>query len=255
MKLNETTRRTSGFSDKYAAFRHVVSLFSGLPALRGLWTANHFATNGDWEDWTKYDLMLTANGAPSFTYDGLTSYWSLDGAADYFSRANEAALDITGTEAHLAAGARGLTLGGWYESVDDTPAAVESYMTKMAPAGNFSYTLAHTVAGAVDFAISDDGTNFDSVVSTATTSGRSFVCGRFDPSTEVAVWVNNVKAVVVAGVGASIFSGNGPFQISGWGGANNLFTGAVFIAFLCAAALPDDMIGALFQQSRALYGV
>jgi len=252
--LNEMTRRVIGFADKYAAFRHAVSAFSGLPGLRGLWTMADYDVNGNAEDQTNYDLLLTRNGDPYYNYLGLFPYVDFDGTGDYLARADEAALDITGTEAHLYDDLKGLTMGGWFWFRDDTPAAIEYFMSKMGAAGNYSYRLYHAVDGSIRFGISDDGTNFDSVTG-GTTNGWTFAVGRFDPSTEVAVWVNNVKAINVVAIGASIFSGNGPFQISGLNGGGGLMDGRASIAFLCSAMLPDDMIGALFQQSRALYGV
>ena len=254
--LNEMTRRVIGFADKYAAFRHVVSAFSNLPGLRGLWAASNFDTSGNWEDSTNYDLLLSRNNA-YFAYDGLVPYAYCDGSGDYFTRADEAAISITGAEAFIADEMDGLTLGGWFRSDDDTPAATEHYMSKMGASGSYSYYLSHDTDGTVDFGISDDGTNLDWVSSTATTSGWTFVVGRFcdnDAGEEQAVWVNNVKATDTTAM-ASIDDNGSSFQISGQNGANDEFTGRASICFLCAAALPDDMIGALFQQSRALYGV
>ena len=121
-------------------------------------------------------------------------------------------------------------------------------------AGNYSYYLGHTTSGTVTMGITDDGTTFDTVTSTATTSGWTFAVGRFDPSTELAVFVNGVKAVNTSSIDASIYDGNGNFNIGAWAGSL-LLTGDASICFLCAAYLSDDMIGALFQQSRALYGV
>jgi len=261
MKLSETGRRTISFPDKYAAFRHHVSLFSSLPGLRGLWTANHLAANGDWEDWTKYDLMLTANGTPGFNYsNNLATYISFDGANDYFSRADEAALDITGTESHIDTAAQGLTVGGWFWSSD---AANAQYLaSKLGAAGNYSWDLAFRadVAGdPVRFEVTDDGTVLTAVDSAGTmaTSVWSFVVGRYcdnNAGEELAVFLNGVKTTGVAAE-ASIFSGNGPFEVGSGNGGTGKFSGAIAVVFLCAAALNDDMIGAAFQQSRALYGV
>ena len=257
--LRDTTRRVIGFPDKYAAFRHVVSLFSFLPALRGLWTANHHATNGDWEDWTKYDLLLTAVHAPPFNYGNLEPYFGFDGTNDYFTRADDAATSITGTEAHIANAIKGLTLGQWFFTSDLTTS--QYIMAKLGAAGNYSYGL--TFQGAVagdpmNMLISDDGTNVDDVASSnAVSLNWNFTVGRFndnDAGEELAIFLNGVKTTDTT-ARASIFDGNGAFTVGSAQGGLSPLVGGISIAFLCACALSDDMIGALFQQSRALYGV
>ena len=262
MKLNETTRRVVSFPDKYAAFRHQVSLFSGLPGLTGLWTASHLDPTGDWYDWTKNDLTLTANGTPGLNiHNNLVPYVTFDGATDWFSRADEAAISITGSETHIDVAVRGLTLGCWFYSTDAT--AHQQLISKWsAGAGNYSYLLAYEGAGpdALRIQISDDGTNTDWVDSsdTVTTSKWQFAVGRFndsDTGEELAVFLNGVKTTDIT-ARAAIFDGNAALGVGARGdGGYGLLTGRESIVFLCAAALPDDMIGALFQQSRALYGV
>ena len=259
--LRDTTRRVIGMSDKYAAFRHHVSMYMGLSGLVGLWTANHTATSGNWYDWTKNNLELTVNGSPEQSHDGLKSYILFDGATDYYSRADEAALSITGTETRIYAGIRGLTAGTWFYSTDAT--AYQFLISKLsAAAGNYSYDLGFAGATAGDpvrFWISNDGTNSDNVVSsnTAAASRWHFAVGRFDDNqtgAELAVFLDGVKTTA-ATARNSIFDGNGAFEIGAGLAGLGLLTGRMSVAFLCAAAENDDMIGALFQQSRALYGI
>ena len=260
MKVNETTRRVIGFSDKYAAFRHLISLFSGLPGLTGLWTAGHLDPTGDWYDWTKNDLTLTAAGTPELNYDGLIPYLTFDGANDYYTRADDTATSITGTETYIDAAIRGLAVGNWWYSTDAT--AFQCLTSKFAAAPNVSYHLGfqgNAAGDPVRFLISDDGTNQDSVVSsnTATTSRWHFSVGRFndsDTGEELALFHDGVKTTA-ATARAAVYDGAAAFEMgSGQGGLYKL-TGRLSVGFLCAFALPDDMIGALFQQSRALYGV
>jgi len=107
--------------------------------------------------------------------------------------------------------------------------------------------------------MSDDGTNSDSVDSSniAMAYRWHLAIGRFnddDTGEELSVFLDGVKTTA-ATARASIFDGTAAFEVgSGQAGGSKL-TGHISIGFLCAAALPDDIIGALFQQSRALYGV
>ena len=260
MKVNETTRRVIGFSDKYAAFRHLISLFSGLPGLTGLWTAGHLDPTGDWYDWTKNDLTLTAAGTPGLNYhNNLVPYVTFDGATDYFTRADEAATSITGTESHIDAAVRGLTLGAWAYPTDVT--TTNHALSKWAAAADYSYSIhfAGSVAGdPVRFYITDDGNNGDFVDSaTYAASAWHFIVGRYndnDTGEELAIWLDGVKTTA-ATARASVFDGAADFCIGAAAGGGGKFAGRVAVGFLSCVACSDDMIGALFQQSRALYGV
>jgi len=260
MKLSETGRRIISFPDKYAAFRHHISMYMGLPGLRGLWTAGHTDTAGNWYDWTQNALTLTLTGAPAETYTDLRCYFSLDGTNDYFTRADDVATSVTGSEGYIDFPYRGLTLGNWWYSTDAT--AFQCLMSKFAAVPNVSYYLAFNGSGAGDpvrFRISDDGTNADGVESSNTAAANQwhFTVGRFkdyDAGEELAVFLDGVKTTA-ATARAAIYDGVSAFEMgSGEGGLYKL-TGRLSVGFLCAFALPDDMIGALFQQSRALYGV
>jgi hypothetical protein len=255
--LNELTRRVIGFADKYAAFRHAVSAFSNLTGLRGLWTMAAYDGSGNAEDHTNGDLQLTRNGDPTYGYDGLVPYVALDGTGDYFNRADEAATSITTTDGYSSA--PGLTLGAWIYGSD--PDSSQMVLAKITNAPSYSYYLAYRGDVAVDpmeFLISDDGTNTDVVRSSAYASTNwHFVVARFcdaDTGAELAIFVDGQKNTAST-ARASIFDGAQQFCLGGYEGGNDLFNGRISLAFLCAAALPDDMIGALFQQSRALYGV
>ena len=259
--LRDTTRRVISFPDKYAAFRHVVSAFRGLLGIRGLWTMADFDVNGNAEDLTNYDLLLTRNSHSLVTYNlynSLVPYVDLDGAGDYLSRADEAALDILGTEAHLDADWRGLTVGGW--SWFDNLTRTEGLLSKWNDSGvnQRSYLLLKdTATDRLRFLVSTDGTAVVNVTSSVvpTASKWHFTVGRFDPSAELAVYVNGVWTVNTTGIPASIFASTADFHIGRYDGTPDYLDGRQSISFLCAAYLSDDAVGALFQQSRALYGV
>lgn len=246
-------RYESAFAWSRAASLHLL-----LPGLRGFWPMSAFDSSGNAQDQSGHAHHLTYNGNPQYTFRALHPYIAFDGAGDYLARADEADLDITGTEAYVVAAARGMTQGGWFY-FDNAASGNERIMTKRGDASNISWFMGRIAAGVAVFAVTSDGTagTLASVSSTATVGAGAwtFIAGRFDPSTTLDVWVNGAQATNAAAIPASIFSGNGPFQVSGYNGATELMTGRAALCFLCAAALSDTQISSIFNATRALFGV
>lgn len=248
-------RYESGF-----AWRTACSTILALPGLRGFWPMSAFESGGNCFDQSGNGRTLTYNGNPVYNFDGLAPYIRFDGTGDYLSRADESGLDITGTETYVAAGHMGLTIGGWFRPEDTTNA--QSILTKYGAVGNYSYALnlfGHVAGDPVDFRISDDGTNTSAVTSTSgyTANEWYFIAGRFndaDTGAELAVWLND-ELTTAATARASIFSGNGPLNISGQNNGTALYTGRASLCFLCATALADATVWAIYQQTRALFKV
>jgi len=231
-----------------------VGNFLALPGLRGFWPMSAFDSAGGAQDVSGHGHHLTYNGNPTYNYSNLVPYIDLDGTGDSLSRADEADLDITGTESYVAASVRGLTFGGWFWIDSFTP-VVNALMMKWPAGGNLSYAL-FEAGGLYYFIITGDGTTQVTVTSaTATTGAWHFIIGRFIPSTELNLFDNGVKSTNVAGIPASVYSGNGALYI-GWDQADNSYLdGRAALCFLCATWLSDAAIAALYQQTRMLFGV
>lgn len=240
------------------AWRTACSMFQALPGLRGFWPMGVVAGGGEARDQSGLNRILSYNGNPVYDYDGLIPFIRFDGTGDYLSRTDEAENSITGTESYI--GTPGLTLGGWFRPEDD--ATAQSLISKWGGVGNYSYSLSLQggVAGdPVYFTMSDDGTNTSSVASTTGYSASTwqFVAGRFNDSNtgeELAVWLND-EMTTAATARASIFDGNGDFNISGQNSGSNLYTGRASMCFLCACALDDATVWAIYQLTRALFRV
>lgn len=254
------------------AWANACSMIQQLPGLRGFWPMSAVTSAGNAIDQSGHGRTLTYNGNPVYGLDlttarSLAAYIRFDGTGDYLSRADEADLDITGTETYFASAAssagarRGLTLGGWFRPEDTTNS--QHLISKWAQVvGNYSYALILDPTGApdtVDFYISDDGTNFDNVSSASGYSADTwqFMAGRFndgDTGAELAVWLND-ELTTAATARASVFSGNAALAVGSQTGGANYFTGRAGLVFLCASALPDVVLFALYHQTRALFGV
>jgi hypothetical protein len=176
----------------------------------------------------------------------------------YLWRADEAGLDILGTESYVDSAYRGLTFGGWF--YHHGVAATQGLASKWTAAGNQrAYLLEFLLGvGAYRLEISNNGIAAvvvtDAVVGLPSVDTWYFVVGRFDPSTEIAIFVNNNKTTNVAAIPAALFNSSAQFQIGAFEAGMNLLNGRVSMCFLCAAMLSDSIIGALWHQTRNMFG-
>lgn len=233
-----------------------ISAFSLLPQLRGLWAMSTVNEGGNVYDFSEQDRVLSDNGNPTYNVDGLAPYIELDGVGDYLSRVDEAGLDITGTESFVHPDIQGLTFGGWYW-FDNALGNLETLISKWAGVGQYAYRLIRVAAsGFIRLQLSGDGTAVDVATSTIAPDVDTwfFAVGRFEPSTELAVFLNYTKYTNTVGIPASVFNSNADLQIGASLAAGRL-TGRASINFLCAAYLSDTIIRTIFQSTRALYGV
>ena len=243
------------------AWVNAVSAFLLLPGLRGFWPMSSISNAGNAYDLSGQGRTLTYTGNPLYNVVGLAPYIDLDGAGDYLTRADEADLDITGAATVLATDLRGLTMGGWFWIDSLAPGADDAFIGKWNTVGDQrSYLLNFTDASnSVSFSVSSLGTAVTVVTVTSaaiTAAAWHFMVGRFDPSTEINVWVDNVEVVNAVGTPASIYSGTANLNIGAHSnGATGLLDGRASLCFLCAAFLPDAHIKQLWEQTRALYGV
>lgn len=241
---------------------NIVSLLRMIPGLRGAWVASGFDSAGDIPDVSNQGRTVTKNGNPLFSFEGLAPIVTLDGTGDYFERADEAGLDITGTETDVASAKRGLTIGGWFR-----PSDLTNYQFLMSKwntgTNNESYALWYRIAGGPPgnnfvFSITTDGiTDFyiDSSDYTIAMNNWYFIVGSFDPSTSLNIYVNKTKSSVLVGVPASIHSGAADFLIGDSDDLGVEFWGDFSFGFLSAMFLSDTVIYNLYHQSRALFGV
>ncbi len=247
----------SDFQGRYEpqfALANAQSLFTSLPGLRGLWFMSGTDSNGDVFDISGVGKTLTNNNIVTFDNDSLVPYGQFIRAnSKYLERVDEADLDISGTEAFIVD--NGLTLGGWFRH-DSTGAVAQGYLTKWGDTPNSAYFLIKNTNEQVVFSMSDDGTNVSNVFSAVITAGVwRFCVGRFIPSSEVAVFVNNVK-VTAATARASIFNSSANFRVGSTNAVTTRFLdGRAAFCFLCASALPDFMISNLFHQTKAMFNI
>ena len=246
------------------ALARVISMYKALPGLVGFWPMSAVRRDSATEqarDVSGAGYHLTNNNAAQFGYADYAPYCAFNGTTQYLSRADGGAgnwADIIGTETSVAAAARGLTMGCWF-NFDAVPAADKYLMAKLSGgAGNFSYFLRGNNDGRIRGGVSVDGTNIVArsyAATNITASTWIFSVMRFDPSTSVTVWYNSNNEGNRTSVPAAIFDGSADFTIGARHAGNSPMAGKIALGFLCMAQLDSFTIFALYQLSRALFGV
>jgi hypothetical protein len=234
----------------------LVAPFLALPGLRGFWTFGAFTSGLNAIDLSGHGHDLTDNGWPEYGYDGVVPYVELDGSGDYFSRTDEADLDIIGNETYILDEARGLTMGGWFQF--DVVAGPQQYFyMKYINGANGSYGLfkqnaASTVRGII---INGGAGTYSGTGITIEVDKWYFIVMRFTPLTEVKLWVNSTVDTNTTAIPATIDNSTAPLTIGADGLGNYEMTGLASCCFLCCEALSDGTIGSLLQQTRGAFGV
>lgn len=251
-------RHEPNFSISQSLSQHI-----NIHGLRAYWPLIDAAPGVNYYDLGGQSRTLTATGnvfvrewATAQNHIGC-AYFS---GAQYLSRA-DAGFDVVGNETQYTAAYRGLTLGGWFQFAG-AAAAIEMLMSKYNDGGanQEAYALYRLATGELRFNVSTDG--FTNVIATTTATYAAntsyHVVARFDPSTELAVFVNGEKvASTVAGIPATLWTSTANFAIGASftaGAAGNYFTGRARDCFVSANYLEDVYIRMLYQQTRAMFG-
>lgn len=236
--------------DPGTAWGDIASMHLLLPGLRGFWPMSARDENDMAIDIAGAARHLTNNGTTPWEISGLRSYPVFNGSSQYLSRADEAGLDITG----------GLTMGCWVY-VDDLPGSEAGVIGKYGAAGQRSYVIRLSSTGTFIFGVTNNGTAETSVTSAVrAVDNWYFVCARYRPSAELALWVNSVKVTNTTSIPASLHSGTAAFEIGAYNGAANYLDGRVALAWLCGDALyqsgyDDVIIETLYHLTRPMFGV
>jgi hypothetical protein len=243
------------------AWFHAMSMYRTLLGLRGFWPMTVANITPVYQDYGEFDLDLSVTGEgndPLLALHDLAPYVVFDVEESHnLFRADEAALDIVGTEGFIHDTYKGLTIGLWCWFTDATN--LEGLMSKWSASLQQSYRLYKLANDKLQFDISSTGANTFSVTSTnAVAAGEwLYVVGRYDPSTELAIFVGDdnvlTKDTNVTSIPASVWSGTANLTF-GLTNASDYHGGRQSFDFLCCAALPDYLITQLYLHSKAMYG-
>lgn len=263
------TNLAGDFQPRYEpnfAWKSLISTTLALPGLRGAWCASNASEGGDMPDLTGQGRELSYQGDPEFGHENLISYVYYDGTGDYHDRADEAGLDIIGTETYIEAGSRGLTLGGWwYVEAFDLVEQAGLIAKWDIPTNGRSYSLYVRVPAneCPGFAVSTDGINSVIVSGQAiTVQTWFFAAGRFNPGTETDVWTGGIlqgetastfnQDTLAVGIPATLFNSDTSLDIAALDGAY-CFDGKMAVCWLSAEMISDAIIRAYWEQTRAMF--
>lgn len=240
-----------------------ISAFQSLPALRGFWLGGQYeGSSGVHElaDISGCGQNLTETGNPPTGHTANGAVYSKFTGSNWYSDADSVHWDITGTETGTLTAQRGITIGAWVY-FGTTASAVEYILCKGYGGSEISYVLRREATGEAQFYVSVDGTATTAATSVASmaSAGWYFVVGRFDPSTEVSVFLNGVEAINTTSIPASIYAGAADLFMAGRDdGATPglwLMDGNISMAFICAAYINDYSLIRLYELSRIAFGV
>ena len=245
-----------GRNEPNYAWKSACSAFLALPGLRGFWPMSSTDENGDAMDLSGQSTprILTLAGAAQYLYANLHPILFFDGVTGYLSRADEAGLDILGTESYNTAAVRGLTIGGWFLPI---ALRTQGFITKES-AGNAaqaSYALYNTNPALLTFRVSTGAAFLEVNLAGLSTTSWHFCVGRFTPSTEIKVWRNDTTATNLVGIPAAMVNSVQPLEIGSFAGGALPFSGYASMCFLSSMMLSDSIISALFEQTRTMYSV
>ena len=236
----------------------VVDQYLGIPGLRGFWGMASYDENGNAMDFSGQNRTLGYNGNPLYDSAGLATFITLDGTGDYLDRADEAGLDIIGTEAHITN--PGLFACTWVRFAN-AAGANESILTKRSVAANTAaYGMSRGAAGLLN-AVIGTGAASETVSSVATLNQNQwhFTAMRWTPSTDLCVWVDQEKTCAGASAIAALNNNAFRFMIgaydNGAGVGTVLMTGDVGCAALAAQSPTDAQVMNLYNRSRAAFGI
>jgi len=253
------------FYDRFIHQSLMIPVFQALPALRGFWpTSSQYESAAGVHNLV--DLsgcgqhLLITGGIQRIGGSTSTPNITFSGSGQWCSDSDSAHWDITGTETATASERRGLTIGAWVY-FDNAASSIEFILSKRHNANTVAYSLARLADGTAEVAITTDGTTFKTVASSSTigASAWTFIVGRFDPSTQLDVFVNGEFDENTTSIPASIADTGADFFMAGRddGGTpgQELLDGSISMAFICASYIPDYALIRLYEISRIAFGV
>lgn len=248
-----------GRDDLVNRWGNLIPSYRALPGLRFFAPMSIVGASGQAVD-LALGNSLTNNANPLFTYLGFAPLCLYNGSTQYHSIADNSAHDIIGNEAYISGTKQGLTIGMWVQA--DSLGATSIMFAKGTTTGNArAYGLSKLNTDNFRFFVSDNGTNTFTATDTGTFAVDTwyFVAGRFDPSTEVKLWVGSSAGLTsftnTTSIPAALNNSATGLAIGAQADGTSFSNIRASMCFLCAQALDDYYIKALFEGTRKVFGL
>ncbi len=219
----------------------VLSAFLMIPGLYGLWPISSYDSNKDVFDLSGQGRTLSStftSGGVSFLVDGIIPYVqrNVSTLVDRLFRATETEMD----------GLR--TWGGWFDASGQAQGMIGRW-----DSGQQMMRLDRSISTTLRLQVSTDGSSeAANVTATHTDTGWQFIVGRYNPSTELALFYDGAWATNTSGIPASLFVSTSELAFGLTGGSMN---GHHAIQFASKVAVPDVIIESIYANSRGFFGV
>jgi hypothetical protein len=216
-------------------------------SLRGFWPMSSRFT--DAYDISGQGRTLTSNGAVGGDIVGLVAIATMNGTTQWFSRADESALQLTT-----------MTIGGWFKFDNAAAPAAEGIIGKWNTTGSQrSFLVRRTTGEVIEFTVSTDGSSGTQVTLAGPTliadTDWHFITGRLSPSTQMAVQVDAEVSSNTIGVPGNPFDNTSTFTIGAQDAGINPMDGSVGPCFACASYIPNRVLLTYYGLTRHAFGV
>ena len=236
------------------AWKSAVSSVLALPGLRAFYPMSVVGGSGQAQDISSLARHMTRTSDPDFGYQNLIPYSRYNGTTDYHSVADNADHDIIGTEAYV--NFPGLTIGLWVKKITLQGGGNIYLFNKWeAAAANRSYGLYHNGTSVI-FGVYSAANVLTSVTlanSIAADATWYFIWGRYEPSGDLTVGVNNVINTNIGGGPAALFNSSADLTIGARSGGSNHANCRISLAWLCCQQHSDAIMRATWEQQRAMF--
>jgi hypothetical protein len=220
-----------------------LSLMQGMPYLRGFWAMNSLHLLVNVQEQGAQGRTLTNTNATFALLNNRISYAVFNGTTAYLERANEGGLSF----------AADLVVGCW---VKLTATGTQCLISKFGAVGQYSYELVYITGTGFRFQVSSNGTAVTFVTSTDPSPGTTdwyHVVGRFDPSTELAVFVNGVKYANTTSIPAAIFTSTANFAVGRRPDATLYSSSWITMVFLSAYEMSSAYLQSMYEEGIPLF--
>jgi len=246
-------------NDKLARWGMLISSYLALPGLRGFWPMSAAGVSGEALDLSGLGNHLTNTNSAEFGNEGLIPYTRYDGTNRHSitDAGSSNAFDILGSEAFIVS--PGLTFGFWCKFDSDAGGGADTLLAKFDTSSDAYrfYRRTSGNGGVGRFDIDDGATTINAEGPTELVSDTWYnvVC-RYNPLIEIEYLLNNAQdASNESSVPATLNNSTQNFTIGALSDGTQDYEGLISLAFICASYLSDEILFALFEQGRVLFGV